>query len=179
MACSQSKPTAATETAPTAPDHHLRRQPKNALSALGRSEQPGFKPMPVECTITARRNEMATTRKDSSDQLPAVAPDKPCAYEESGCRQQARVRVQTKTGWANMCVSHYQAYHGALAREYCKERGLLRNRDESDQAWHDRLRHWMRARPQGAGRMHGPFLAAFEAAGGHVPSTREPGSDDE
>lgn len=45
-----------------------------------------------------------------------------CAHE--GCREPASVRARTAHGWANLCLHHYLAHHGAVARRWCEERGL-------------------------------------------------------
>jgi len=49
-------------------------------------------------------------------------PRAPCAHET--CNVLSMVRVQTPTGWANLCLSHYASQNDEEARRYCRDHGL-------------------------------------------------------
>lgn len=92
-----------------------------------------------------------------------------CAYE---CKNDATVRLMTKTGWANMCQRHHDMYHLAAAKAYTAELGLTTPAE---------MARWNKTHEFGKGRMHGEFLRRFE---GNKPARlrireRVPGEDDE
>ena len=82
-----------------------------------------------------------------------------CGYE--GCPHDAMCKIQTKTGWLNVCDDHYRIYHHAKAEAYCRERGLLTT--EQKRAW---LREEMRKLSD---KMRPDYLK----------NSREPGDDEE
>lgn len=91
-----------------------------------------------------------------------------CAY--AACPKDAAVKILTKTGWANVCKDHYGAYHLAASKAYTAERGLKVVGD---------MRHWIKDRDVGKGKMHGAFKEAFEANKPMRLRERVPGEDDE
>lgn len=66
-----------------------------------------------------------------------VSADKPqeqtvkCCYDV--CFLGAKVKIKTKTGWANMCLRHYDEYHQQQSEDYCAALGL--NTTEQRRAW--------------------------------------------
>lgn len=95
-----------------------------------------------------------------------------CAY--AGCQRGAITRVLTKTGWANMCQQHYEAWHTSDAKQYTAGLGLKTRQDL--------IQFCREKRDQiGRGQMHGEFKKQFEAK----PPVRVqmlnrvPGEDDE
>ncbi len=101
---------------------------------------------------------------------PKVREPVDCAY--AGCRNDAILRVQTPTGWANMCKHHDDLYTLGKAKEYTAQHGLKVVGD---------MRHWIKGREIGKGQMHGAFKEAFERNKPGRLSVRErvPGEDDE
>lgn len=95
-----------------------------------------------------------------------------CAY--AGCQRNAVTHVLTKTGWANMCRHHYDAYHLQEARAYSAGLGLKTLFE---------LRLYCKNAPQKImkGGMHGEFKKQFEANRPERLRVRErvPGEDDE
>jgi len=45
-----------------------------------------------------------------------------CAY--SSCLQGAIAKVKTNTGWANLCIGHYETQHQGVAIDYADEHGI-------------------------------------------------------
>ena len=45
-----------------------------------------------------------------------------CAFDS--CMTPALVRVQTRTGWANLCTRHYETQHQSAAAAYAEKHGL-------------------------------------------------------
>lgn len=68
-----------------------------------------------------------------------------CAFD--ACMTPALVRVRTRTGWANLCVKHYETQHQAAAAAYAQKHGLrtpadhirhmrsLANKPKDHRAW--------------------------------------------
>lgn len=61
----------------------------------------------------------------------------PCAHET--CSSYAWVKIPTKTGWANLCMTHYEQHYGVLGYEAMKAHGLERMGDETHQEWRKRV----------------------------------------
>jgi hypothetical protein len=45
-----------------------------------------------------------------------------CAHDS--CFMSSTVKIQTRTGWANLCGRHYDEHFVKQAREYCAENGI-------------------------------------------------------
>ena len=45
-----------------------------------------------------------------------------CAHES--CQHRAVVKIQTPTGWANLCMFHYDEHYRIGALDYCDALGL-------------------------------------------------------
>ena len=89
-----------------------------------------------------------------------------CAY--GGCPHDATIRLQTPTGWANVCNGHYHMRISADAHAFTKAHGLQTV---------DQMRAFIKGKNIGArGKMHGDFLNAHLR---NKPAEREPGQDDE
>lgn len=54
-----------------------------------------------------------------------------CAHES--CQHRAIVKIQTITGWANLCNFHYQEHYRLQALDYCSALGL--HTTEQRKAW--------------------------------------------
>lgn len=67
----------------------------------------------------------------------------PCAHET--CDLEARVRVKTPTGWANMCLPHYERFHEDIALKNCAAKGLLRRPDEDMAQYRKRVMAYLKA----------------------------------
>lgn len=52
-----------------------------------------------------------------------------CAHD--GCFLSAKVKIQTKTGWANLCMRHYEEHFAAEAERSLSKWGMERLADES------------------------------------------------
>ena len=64
------------------------------------------------------------------DDLPPVIP---CAHET--CGESAMCRVKTPTGWAKLCLTHYDAYYREQGRKAMREYGLERKEGVSHAEW--------------------------------------------
>lgn len=112
------------------------------------------------CDCGWRKRERPAERQ----QAPYVP--KPCCYE--GCPRDATVKIETKTGWADMCKGHHEAYTLAQAKAYTAGLGLKTQLD---------LRRFCKTNEMGKGRMHGAFLKAYKGSAPMID--RQPGQDDE
>lgn len=66
-----------------------------------------------------------------NDAYATPAPHIECAF--AGCPRSAKIRVKTKTGWANVCLEHDVAIVKKRADAYCKSLGL--ETVEQKRAW--------------------------------------------
>lgn len=46
-----------------------------------------------------------------------------CAH--TTCQKKAIARIETQTGWANVCIGHYEKYYLQKAQQKCADMGLL------------------------------------------------------
>lgn len=51
-----------------------------------------------------------------------------CAYE--GCNDSSMVKIKAATGWANMCMRHYDAHFAQQAAKNLRKWGMERFEDE-------------------------------------------------
>lgn len=61
----------------------------------------------------------------------------PCAHET--CGSYAWVKIRTKTGWANLCVTHYELHFAKQGDRAMTAMGLDRWQDEDREAWRKRV----------------------------------------
>jgi hypothetical protein len=61
-------------------------------------------------------------KKAEVTQKADVVPAIPCAHEE--CQDYAVVKLKTKTGWARLCMRHYDAHHAAIGAQAFRDHGL-------------------------------------------------------
>ena len=54
-----------------------------------------------------------------------------CAY--TACQTRAKVKIKVTTGWANLCIHHYEEHYRLKALETCKTLGL--HTTEQRRAW--------------------------------------------
>lgn len=78
------------------------------------------------CGCGWRKNGDKKAKKDW-DALPFIQ----CAH--MACYDAAKVRIKTKTGWANMCNRHYSTHFLDSAEKYCYALGL--DTTEQKRAW--------------------------------------------
>lgn len=57
-----------------------------------------------------------------NEPIPTIRPFIACAFQN--CAEAAMCSVQTPTGWANLCKTHYVNPYQAKADKYCAEHGL-------------------------------------------------------
>jgi hypothetical protein len=67
----------------------------------------------------------------------------PCAHE--GCGIAAMAKVKVKTGWANLCWSHYDEHYRIEALSNLDKWGMARLGDESTQEWVGRMRQFVKS----------------------------------
>lgn len=99
-----------------------------------RCNEPLFSPSSCRCGWRARvRNERNTS---------VTAPEYvPCAHE--GCRESARCRIKVPTGWANLCLPHYEQHFARIGDAAMTEYGLDKLQDETRAEWKKRVfAHW-------------------------------------
>jgi hypothetical protein len=83
----------------------------------------------------ARKTDESTQKAD----LPAVIP---CAHQT--CGQSAMCRVKLSTGWAKLCLYHYEAHFGEQGKKAMQEHGLIQWADESKADFGKRVREYWR-----------------------------------
>jgi hypothetical protein len=92
--------------------------------------------------------KIETTRRE--DVQPAI----PCAHE--GCQEYAVVKLLMPTGWAKLCMPHYELHFAKQGDKATAAAGLDRWSEESRDAWRKRVfAHWKelsRKAPMNRGR---------------------------
>lgn len=82
----------------------------------------------------ARKTEGATRRED-------VQPAIPCAHED--CQQYAVVNLRLKTGWAKLCMPHYEQHFAREGDKVTTAHGLDKLPEETREEWRKRVfAHW-------------------------------------
>jgi hypothetical protein len=66
----------------------------------------------------------------------------PCAYAD--CGVDAMCRIQTKTGWANLCWQHYDQHFAQQAVDNLDKYGMERQADETREEHVARMRDFVR-----------------------------------
>lgn len=64
-----------------------------------------------------------------------------CAH--MGCFLSAKVRIQTRTGWADLCAKHYEQHFTDQALESLDRYGLAKEPDETNAEWVARMRNFV------------------------------------
>lgn len=65
----------------------------------------------------------------------------PCAY--FGCGESARCKVQMPTGWASLCLKHYELYYARVGDAAMTANGLDKLPEETRDEWRKRVfAHW-------------------------------------
>jgi hypothetical protein len=63
-----------------------------------------------------------------------------CAH--ATCGQSAMCRIQTPTGWAKLCLYHYEAHFGEQGRQSLEKYGLVQWSNESKEEFCKRIREY-------------------------------------
>lgn len=66
-----------------------------------------------------------------------------CAHD--GCFVSAKVKIKTRTGWANLCLKHYEEHFTEQAIDNLSNYGMERQPDESNEEWVLRMRQFVKA----------------------------------
>jgi hypothetical protein len=95
------------------------------------------------------------------------APQEPhvnCAHED--CFLSAKVKIKTKTGWANLCAQHYDQHFAKQAVDNLDKYGMERQPDETRQEHVARMRMFVKdgIRRMGKGGGRQEAIKAMEAA---------------
>ena len=69
-------------------------------------------------------------------------PDVSCAHEDCGIA--AMCKVQTKTGWANLCWQHYDSHFARQAVENLASYGMERSNGETQAEHTKRMRYFVK-----------------------------------
>jgi hypothetical protein len=112
-----------------------------------RCNEPLYSPNSCRCGWRARvRQERHTA------EAPAYVA---CAHE--GCRESALCRIRTATGWANLCMPHYEQHYARIGDAATAAHGLDKHQDETRAEWKKRVfAHWKTLAKRAAAR-HRPF----------------------
>lgn len=86
----------------------------------------------------ARKADLATPQR-STEKPPEHVP---CAHET--CSIPAKCRIRLPTGWANLCLPHYQRHFEILADRNLKALGLDQKPGEAKSEHVTRMREWCR-----------------------------------
>ena len=99
-----------------------------------------------------------------------------CAHME--CQHRAKVKIRTKTGWANLCMFHYDEHYRLKALATCEALGLHtteQRREWTRNAIQKLVQKWTPNYGSDTDRVEAARRAAQEA----IRRGREPGEDDE
>lgn len=65
----------------------------------------------------------------------------PCAHD--GCRESALCRIKMPTGWANLCMPHYEQHFARIGDAAMTAHGIDKHQDETASEWKKRVfAHW-------------------------------------
>lgn len=99
-----------------------------------RCSEPLFSPSSCRCGWRAR------TRRESGHST-EPPPHVPCAHQD--CRESALCRIQTPTGWANLCMPHYERHFARIGDAALTAHGLDKQQEETREEWKKRVfSHW-------------------------------------
>lgn len=90
---------------------------------------------------------MARKRVDQTSAKDEVQPIIDCAHE--GCGQGAVCRIPTKTGWAKLCLEHYESYYTRRGERYAEKNYLKPMDGETSVQYRQRMREVIRTMAKG------------------------------